>query len=186
MHLIPLASLSIVSLPVPGSEPWHVLADAPAIVAMTDFRDRPSVTIDGSLGVDTAIERMKYAGVRSAFVTDVSERVVGLVTAYDLIGEKPLRHMRLVGAAREDVAVRDLMVPVSAWEAISIRHVEQSTMADVSILLSQHALTHVPVMETRGDGSVAVRGLISAARVSRILGTDHHVGLDPSDARKTA
>ncbi|MBS0393515.1 MAG: CBS domain-containing protein [Proteobacteria bacterium] len=170
MHRVSLSRLPLSSLPIPGTAPWHLRATDPAQLSMTDFRDRPSVTVDAGMAIDAALEHMRHAGVRSAFVTDAAgSRVVGLITAYDLIGERPLRHMRLVGIARQDVAVRDLMTPVVDWQVTSMREVEESTMADLADLFERTGLTHLPVIERAADGSTAVRGLFSAAKVNRLL-----------------
>jgi len=170
MRQIPVTKLDAESLPVPGADPWHALPGDPALNVMTDFRDRPSVTVDGASSIDAALEHMKHAGVRSALVIDVpAHRVIGLITAYDISGEKPMSHMRLVGAKRHEVLVRDLMAPAQEWQVARYEDIQRATVADVAALFENGALTHLPVIETLADGTPHVRGLLSAAKVKRVL-----------------
>lgn len=58
---------------------------------------------------------MKHAGVRCAFATDdVRHLLVGMITAYDITSEKPMRHIRSVDGRRQDVLVRDIMQKTAA------------------------------------------------------------------------
>jgi CBS domain-containing protein len=173
MRQIPVHKLDAPSLPVPGADPWHAKPGDPALGVMTDFRDRPSVTVDGSSAIDAALDHMKHAGVRSALVIEVAtHRVIGLITAYDISGEKPMSHMRLVGAKRHEVLVRDLMAPVQEWQVAHFEDIQRSTVADVAELFEHATLTHLPVIEQAADGSPQVRGLLSAAKVKRVLVRD--------------
>jgi CBS domain-containing protein len=154
---------------------------------MTDFRDRPSVTIDASVGVEDALEHMRHAGVRSAFVTeDRTAHMVGLITAYDLMGEKPIRHMRVVGVPRNEVLVRDLMVVTQDWCVADMTDIERATVGDVAELFERLAITHLPVVETTRSGSVQVRGLLSGAKVTRVLSRYDVTHADSSSGRRRA
>jgi hypothetical protein len=57
-------------LQIPGADPWHASPLDPALSVMTDFRERPSVTVSELSSIDAALEHMKRAGVRSASATD--------------------------------------------------------------------------------------------------------------------
>jgi CBS domain-containing protein len=120
--------------------------------------------------MDAALEHMKHAGVRSAFATDAAARVVvGLVTAYDILSEKPMRFMQAMASPRSEVLVRDIMQRLSDWRVVDIKDVEQATVASVARLFVETELSHVPVMETGDKGERRLRGLLSAARVKRLL-----------------
>jgi CBS domain-containing protein len=170
MIALPLASVDRRELPVPGTDPWYAYSDDPAITVMTDFRERASVVVAAADSVDAALEHMKHAGVRCAFVVG-GERttVVGMITAYDILSEKPLRHIQNVPGRRGDVRVQDIMQPISEWRVVSIRHVEKATVEDVYRMFEDSRLTHVPVMESASDGDPRLRGLLSAARVRKLL-----------------
>ena len=87
---IELKSVQCTSLPIPGADPWFVFEDDEALSVMIDFRSRSSVTVNENDNIDNALEHLKHTGVRCAFVVDKSRRVVvGMLTAHDVLGEKP-------------------------------------------------------------------------------------------------
>jgi CBS domain-containing protein len=170
MHILELSSVRAVTLEIPGAEPWHAKPKDPAVVVMTDFRERPSVTVSELSTIDAALEHMKHAGVRSAFATDGSARaVVGMITAYDILGEKPMRLMQAISTPRSEMLVRDIMQRIGEWKVVDIEDVERATVASVAQLFMDSDLSHVPVMETDARGEQRLRGLLSAARVKRLL-----------------
>jgi CBS domain-containing protein len=170
MATLSLRAVSSRSLHIPGADPWHAAADDPALSVMTDFRERASVTVAETATIDAALDHMKHNGVRCAFVIDESLRmVVGLITAYDIMSEKPMRHMQAADIPRREVHVRDVMHGLGDWRVLDIRDVERATVAAVSRLFEESGLTHVPVMETGESGEQRLRGLLSGAKVRRLL-----------------
>lgn len=170
MTALSLRSVSSRSLQIPGTDPWYAAPNDPALSVMTDFRERPSVTIAETATIDAALEHMKHNGVRCAFAIDEVRRVVvGLITAYDILSEKPMRHMQAMASPRREVQVRDVMHSVGEWRVLDIKDVEHATVASVSRLFEFTGLTHVPVMETGEFGEQRLRGLLSGAKVRRLL-----------------
>jgi CBS domain-containing protein len=158
----------------PSNEPWRVDLAEPATTVMTDFRERSLFKFDAFDKVDDALQRMKHAGLRAAFVMDKeSERVVGMITAYDILGEKPLRYIESLGAAgrgmaRRDLRVADIMEKTESWTAVELRDIEQATVQSVLEAMKGGNLTHLPVMETAHGGKARLRGLFSWSKVLRL------------------
>jgi len=170
MNTLPLTIVMTHSLPVPGIDPWYANPQDPALYVMTDFRERASVTISQAAMIDEALEHMKHAGVRSAFaVHDRSRAVVGLITAYDIISEKPLQNMQFAATPRREVLVFGIMQKVSDWRVADIKQIKHATVANVAEMFAKTGLTHVPVVETNQVGEQRLRGLLSAAKVIRLL-----------------
>ncbi len=170
MQTLPLSPMDAASVAVPGMDPWYADPQDPALSVMTDFREHASVTVADDASIDAALEHMKHAGVRSAFVTDdQSQRVFGLVTAYDIGSEKPMKHMVFQSIPRHEVRVRDIMQPITRWLVVDIEDLERTTVAAVAKMFAESGLTHVPVVETTDGGQQRLRGLLSAARVKRVL-----------------
>lgn len=166
-----LRSIQGDSLPIPGHEPWYVHATDPALSVMIDFRSRSSVTVSETAPLDEALGHMKHTGVRCAFVVDEKKSaVVGMLTAYDILGEKPQRHMHFTGIGRDDVLVRDIMQKISDSRVAAIKDIEQSTVGDVLEVFMKTGVTHLPVMETTQSNEQRLRGLLSFAKVKRLLG----------------
>lgn len=168
--MLKLRSIQADSLPIPGHEPWYVRATDPALSVMIDFRSRSSVTVSESARLDDALGHMKHTGVRCAFVVDEKKSaVVGMLTAYDIMGEKPQQHINLTGIGRDDVRVRDIMQKIGDWRVATIREIEQATVGDVLEVFAKTGVTHLPVMETTESNEQRLRGLLSFAKVKRLL-----------------
>jgi len=170
MSALSLTEVTNTSLQIPGVEPWYADPQDSALTVMTDFRERTSVTIPDTAMIDEALDHMRHNGVRCAFAIDDRSRfVVGMITAYDIIGEKPMQYMQSGSIFRREVLVRDIMQKISAWRVVDIKQIERATVAAVSDMFAQKRMTHVPVMETSETGEQRLRGLLSAAKVKRLL-----------------
>jgi CBS domain-containing protein len=170
MNILPLTIVMTPNLQIPGMEPWHADPLDPALSVMTDFRERASVTVSETATIDEALEHMKHTGVRSAFaVHGQRQAIVGLITAYDIISEKPLQNLQFAATPRREVLVFDIMQKVSDWRVADIKQIERATVATVVEMFAKTGLTHVPVMETSQAGEQRLRGLLSAVKVKRLL-----------------
>ena len=168
--LLKLKSIQGASLPIPGEEPWYVSETDPALLVMTDFRSRHSVTVPETATMDEALDHMKHAGVRCAFVIDEKKSsVVGMITSYDILGEKPQQHMHFTSVGHDDVLVKDIMQKIGDWRVTDIKDIEQSTVVDVLEVFHDTGVTHLPVMETTENNEQRLRGLLSYAKVKRLL-----------------
>jgi CBS domain-containing protein len=158
------------NLPIPGVESWHVTAKDPALLVMTDFHWHSSVTVSENSTIDAAIDHMKHTGVRCAFVIDGKmSTVVGMITAYDISGEKPVQYMRLTSTSRADILVKDIMQKIGDWHVANLEDVEKATVADVLKVFTDADVTHIPVMQTNANNEQRLRGLLSFAKVKRVL-----------------
>lgn len=165
-----LKSIQSNSLPIPGVESWHVTAKDPATLVMTDFHWHSSVTVSENSTLDAALEHMKHTGVRCAFVIDGKMSVVvGMITAYDISGEKPLQHMRLSSTSRADILVKDIMQKIADWHVANLEDIQAATVGDVLKVFNDADVTHIPVMETTGTNEQRLRGLLSFAKIKRLL-----------------
>jgi CBS domain-containing protein len=168
--MLQLKSVQGDSLPIPGVESWYARATDPALSVMIDFRSRSSVTVSETAQLDQALAHMKHTCVRCAFVVDEkNSAVVGMLTAYDILGEKPQQHMRFTGLSHGDVLVKDIMQKIGDWRVADIKDVEQSTVGDVFEVFNETGVTHLPVMETTENNEQRLRGLLSFAKVKRLL-----------------
>ena len=170
MSSLSLTVMRSTNLKVPGADPWYANPLDPALSVMTDFRERASVTVSETAMIDAALDHMKHTGVRSAFaIHDQHHTVVGFITAYDITSEKPLQNLQFAATPRREVLVRDIMQKVADWRVADIRQIEGATVAAVAEMFTRTGMTHVPVVETSETGEQRLRGLLSAARVKRLL-----------------
>lgn len=165
-----LKSVQCDSLPIPGDEPWYVGKTDQALLVMIDFRSRHPVTVSANAPIDEALEHLKHTGVRCVFVVDQKKKsVVGMITAYDISGEKPQQHMHFTGVSRNEVLVKDIMLKIADWQVADIKDVEQATVGDIFEVFKETGVTHLPVMEATENGEQRLRGLFSFAKVKRLL-----------------
>jgi CBS domain-containing protein len=170
MRGLSLGTINALTLPIPGADPWHADPGDPALTVMTDFRERASITVSDTSTIDAALEHMKHTGVRCAFaIDDENHVVVGLITAYDIMSEKPMKQMRSAHTPRHEILVRDIMQRIADWRVADMKLLERANVGDVARLLEESGLTHIPVVETGERGERRLRGILSQARVRRLL-----------------
>lgn len=151
--------------------PAHVELSEPAVRVMTDLKAVMAVTIGPEKTMDAARERMIRHGVRLLLVIDDQETVLGLVTATDIQGEKPLQFIQKSGCRREDVMVRNVMTPQEKLEVLCMKDVASAKVGHVVASLKKCGRQHALVVDTEGDGQ-RVRGIFSATHVSKLLGEE--------------
>jgi CBS-domain-containing membrane protein len=170
VHRLSLGFLRTATAVVPELEPWLADPQDPALSVMRDFRLHPCVSVGEDAKVDHALKQLKLNGVRSALVTgEKCYVVVGLVTTNDLCGDKLSCRMRMTSQPRRQVLVRDIMEPIQQCGVIEIDDLEDARVADVAVMFAACGRSHVPVVETDAVGRQRLRGMLSYARVRRVL-----------------
>jgi CBS domain-containing protein len=156
--------------------PSRVTLASPAVDSMTDFRQVTAVTIQTEATLEEANERMIRHDVRLLLVVNHANVVVGLITATDILGEKPLRLVRDRGLKRSEILVGDLMTPHDMLEAIPLEAVLAAKIGDIVATLKQAGRQHTLVVDLSDEGSTQiVRGLFSASQIARQLGVPVHI-----------
>lgn len=148
----------------------RVQPDDPAISVMTDLRQVPAVLVDPDVDIEAAMRIMIRRNVRSLFVVNVDNEILGLITATDLLGEKPMQHVARYGGRRSDIRVRDLMTPHARLEVLPMAEVARARVGHVLATLNRAGRQHAIVVEDNGQGSEVVRGVFSASRLEQQLG----------------
>jgi CBS domain-containing protein len=137
---------------------------------MTDLRSVTAVIILSGDTVEEAHRRMIQRGVRLLLVVDQNREVVGLITATDILGEKPVQAVSQRGIRREELLVRDIMTPQERLEVLDLKDVSASRVGHIVSTLRQAGRQHAVVVEHDAAGRHVVRGLFSATRIARQLG----------------
>lgn len=160
------------SIPLVQSDPHAELTD-PASAIFTDLRVASSVAVPSSEPLGDSLRLMQLAGVRMAFVTQGSGSVVGLVTAADLHGERPMLLAGQRGVSHRDLSVADVMTPVSAWVTVDVKNVAKARVGDIVATFQASGHRYLIVTEMVSTDATlrsVVRGLFSANRAERALG----------------
>ena len=164
LPLTPLAARARLTQTHP---PGHVALDDAAFAVMTDLREVPAATTSARESVDRAHAFMIQRGVRLLFVLDGDGAIEGVITATDLLGEKPMRRTQSLGISHAELTVADLMTPAGMLEALALQDVAQMRVGHIVATLKQVGRQHIMVAE---EGGARVRGLFSASQVARQLG----------------
>lgn len=155
----------------PALEPRaRVALDDPAVSVMTDLTRVPAVLVDPDVDIEAAMRIMIRRNVRSLFVVNVDNEIVGLITATDLLGEKPLQHLQQYGGRRSDIRVRELMTPHSRLEVLPMAEVAHARVGHVLATLMHAGRQHAMAVEDGRDGRQLVRGVFSASQLETQLG----------------
>lgn len=146
-------------------------ADSPAIEAMTDFSRVTAVTVNAAVSLAEANAMMISRGVRLLMVTGADDQVVGLITARDILGEKPMQLAQARGGKRDDLTVKDLMVAVGNIDTLYLSEVMNARVIDILNALKSQGRQHIMVEDVDpATGLPRVRGIFSATQIGRLLG----------------
>ncbi|HEY5789024.1 MAG TPA: CBS domain-containing protein [Gammaproteobacteria bacterium] len=147
--------------------------DEPAERVMTDLRQVRVVTVSSDATLDEAQQVMILAGVRLLIVLDSRQRIVGLVTSRDVIGEKPIHYASVNRVTRNDIRVADIMTGKARIEVLRLEEVERASVGDIVETLREARRQHaVVVEELRVTGELLLRGLFSVTQIGRRLGIE--------------
>lgn len=157
--------------------------DDPAVYAITDFKRDHPVTVDADRQIDDALNDMIRLGVRALLVAK-GKRLVGLITSYDIQGEKPMQFLQSSTYSRhQDIRVADIMTPWDQLLALDWHSVESARAGELKGVFEETGVTHLLVIEVDPQHSTStVRALASRARLLRQLssGTPAHHGRAPA------
>jgi len=142
----------------------------PAIHAITDFTREHPVTVDEERQIDDALQDMIHLGVRAMLVVR-EQRVVGLITSYDIQGERPLQFLQTSTYTRhQEIRVGHIMTPWDKLLAVEWESIQSARAGDLLHVLEEAAITHLLVIEAgKKNTTPIVRALVSRARLTRQL-----------------
>lgn len=149
--------------------PGRVTLDDPAFSVMTDLREVSAATTRPDESIDAAHAQMIRRAVRLLFVLDDAGAVTGVITATDLLGEKPVRFMQARGVSHAEILVEDIMTRAAMLEALPLLEVAQMRVGHIVATLKAVGRKHLMVAE---DGGRRIRGLFSASQLARQLGME--------------
>ena len=106
-------------------------AESPAAQVMTDLTRVAPATIRPQAPLAGANQFMITRGVRLLLVTDDDENVLGVITATDILSERPIRAAIDLGMRRDELTVGDVMTGAEQVEVIAYADVAGSRVGHV-------------------------------------------------------
>ncbi|MCZ2723458.1 CBS domain-containing protein [Marinomonas sp. 15G1-11] len=153
------------TLSFPDQHTQEFYLDSPAISVMTDFQRTQPVMIEFTAKADELIRLMKKEHVKLKLVVDAEETFIGVVTTDDLAEQEFIRHSAK-GFEREELLVKDFMIPKHALHAFSYSEISKATVRDLLHNLRDYERQHFLIVD---EGANRIRGIISASDICRKL-----------------
>ncbi|NCN89186.1 MAG: CBS domain-containing protein [Gallionella sp.] len=150
--------------------PVRVKLSGPATDVMTDLSKVSVVSVRAATSMNKANAKMIKYGVRLLLVLDEEEQVAGIITASDILGEKPMRFLQQMGGTHADILVSDIMTPQSELEVLDIEEVKKAKVGSIVATLKKSHRQHALVATSLEDGCQLVCGIFSATQIGRQLG----------------
>lgn len=174
-HYSPLPSISLpagtVLLSLAQRPRRSVTMESPAVEVMTDLRVLDPVTVDDDASVEDAHRLMVGRAIRLLFVIDENSNLVGLVTAKDILGERPMQRIHEQGRRHNEILVRDVMTPRAELESLLLRDVEHANVGQLIATMKRYGRQHALVIEKNPQtGHHEICGLFSTSQIARRLG----------------
>lgn len=168
----PLASrpLGAARISRPDSGRMQVTLDSPALDVMTDLKQVAAVVIDPQATMEVAHSHMMQRGVRMLLALDKDGTLAGIITATDILGEKPVGLVHEKRIHHSDILVSDVMTPASRLDAFEMRHVSSARVGHIVSSLRTARRHHALVVQDDEQGRPEVRGLFSLSQIARQLG----------------
>ena len=148
------------------SQASRVSVESPAIEVMTDLARVSPATIRPEAPLAGANQFMITRGVRLLLVVDERDLILGVITASDVLGERPLQVAAARGLRRDELSVADVMTPAARVEVLVLGDVERSRVGHVLETLRRLGRQHALVV----DANRTVCGIFSLSQVARQLG----------------
>ncbi len=167
-----------ISRPAP---PKSITLESPALDVMTDLRHIYAAVIEPQVTMESANAFMILRGVRSLLVLNQDRALGGIITASDILGEKPLRFIQERGVKHNEILVADIMTPLEYMEAIPIGEVEHAKVGHVITSLRDSGRQHTLVIENNVAGKPVVCGIFSLTQIEKQLGA----AIPPTEVAKT-
>jgi predicted transcriptional regulator len=140
-----------------------------AILAMADFANEPSLTVDEDQPIDADVDDMIRFGVGALLVMQ-HKRVVGLITSSDVQSERLCQYLHRSTHSRfGGCRVGDMMTPWADLQVIGRRAIQAARINDLVQIFRATDLRHLIVVETDACSDRSVWGLVSRAHLLRRL-----------------
>lgn len=139
--------------------------NTPAISWLTDFQQhQPSLLEADTLATD-ALMMLEREHSHLKLVVDADEELVGLISPQQLSAQSIMRRV-VMGEARDEITVRDLMLPRTKLKALAYQDVAHSKIGDVLHTLQREGEAFCLVLER---DSHQIRGVLSSEVIAKRL-----------------
>ncbi len=144
-----------------------VTLDSSALLAITDLRHHDAITIDQSHTIQQAHNLMIARAVRLLFVMS-HDHFVGLITANDILGEKPVAlHKR-----HTEILISEIMQEKTSLRVIEYNDLVDASVGDLMATMKKIGSQHALIVRSNKDSKTGedVVGLVSTSQIANLIG----------------
>jgi len=171
MKTINLMTLDNVEHLVRPTEFHETTIQSPALNIFTDFKQHTPLVIDADTAADQAAYLMQKSHVRMLLVIDTQEELLGTISKTELDSQ----HLQIIqshGIDRQELTVRDLMIPRTQQKVMKYQDLVNATIGDVLDTLQKNGKMHCLVVDQEQH---QIRGIIAASDIAKRLHMDVEV-----------
>jgi len=143
----------------------NITIDSPASMIFTDFKHVYPLVIEADTLAIDALKLMAKAHVQMKIVVSGCNNLRGIVSSKELSEQNILIQVGK-GNSREDLLVRDMMLPKDCIQAFDHESIKKSTVKEVVNVLKNYGLSHCLVLDRQRH---KIRGVISSSDIARKL-----------------
>lgn len=165
----------------------RVTLESPALEVMTDLTRVSPATIRPQAPLAAANQFMMTRNVRLLLVLDEErETVLGVITATDLLGERPTQVAAERGLRHDELTVADIMTPAARVQVVAFGYVESSRVGHVFESMRRTGRQHTLVIDydelpapsplAPATKRAMVRGIFSVSQMAYQLGIAQPAG----------
>lgn len=171
-HTLPLQALATDTIVVRRGQGSRdpVTMEAPALHVMTDLTRVKVFTVAPNISIDDALQKMIHAEVRLLIVTGLSDSVLGVISADDIMGERPVSVSSVERIPHNAVLVEQVMTVRGDIDALRMKNVENACVGDIVATLRGAGRQHAIVLDSDDRGRAILRGIFSTTQIAKQLG----------------
>ncbi len=143
----------------------------PASKVMTDLDSVIIHTISATDTIHKANITMIAYRIRLLFVLNNFAQLLGLITATDILGEKPIQYLNEHAGTRDDILVQDIMTKKNQLDVLYMSDVNKASVGDIVETIRNINRQHLLVVD-HGADTDTLRGIFSTSQISKQLGME--------------
>ncbi|MDE1461289.1 CBS domain-containing protein [Spartinivicinus poritis] len=140
--------------------------ESPAEEALLRFVQLEAHVMEAETNINTALLIMHNSHDCLKFVVNNDDEILGIVTTADLEGRKVLAIANKMDKQRQELTVKDIMVPIEYLGTLKYSDICHAKVGDLVKTLQQQGAQHLLVIA--GDAMI---GVVSSAYLSRVTDT---------------
>ncbi|MFT5758445.1 MAG: CBS domain containing-hemolysin-like protein [Alteromonadaceae bacterium] len=138
---------------------------SPATDIFTDFKKNKALVIEGDTDAVDALKLMLKAHVKMKIVVSKGHDFLGIISTNELSEQRIVAEVAK-GSTRDEILVRDMMIPRYKLHALDYKELGSAKVNDVVTTLKNYGLRHCLVVD---QANHHIRGLISSSDIARKL-----------------